>query len=101
MAIRCDLCGKGKIFGLQHRHHRGVAGGQWKKRAQKTAKLSLPNLHSYRGVIAGEKVVWRLCTKCLRLVKKENADIKQKESVRKIAADSIAKKDVKKAVASV
>jgi ribosomal protein L28 len=90
MAIRCGLCSKGKIYGLSHRHHRGVAGGQWKKRAPKTAKTNFPNLHTYRGSIAGIKGVWHLCTKCQRLIKQEAKDILAKVEIKKLAVKEIA-----------
>jgi len=77
MAYRCDRCGKGKLYGLTHRHHRGVAGGQWKQRAPKTQKVSLPNLHTFRGDFDGKKGVWKFCTKCLRTVKKEQSVLKK------------------------
>jgi len=103
MAIRCDLCGKGKVFGLSHRHHRGVAGGQWKKRAPKTAKLNLPNLHTYRGSIAGIKGVWHLCTKCQRLIKQEAKDILAKIEIKKsvVGKEVSASKKASKIVAVV
>lgn len=53
------------------RHHRGVAGGKWKHRAPKTLKIVLPNLHSFKGLLNGKKGKWRLCTKCLRIVKEQ------------------------------
>ena len=65
MAYACDLCGKTALYGRQGRHHKGVAGGKWKKRAPKTRKVFLPNLHWAK--IAGVRL--RLCTKCLRLMK--------------------------------
>jgi len=71
MAYKCDRCGKGKIVTRQQRHHKGVAGGKWKHRAPKTRKVLLPNLHAFNGVLNGKKGKWRLCTKCLRIVKKE------------------------------
>lgn len=84
MAYRCDLCSKGKSFGLSHRHHRGVAGGQWKKRAQKTAKLALPNLHTLRFEIGGVKKIWKLCTKCQRLIKEELKNSVSKKEMLKV-----------------
>ncbi|PIU02219.1 hypothetical protein COT66_01415 [Candidatus Shapirobacteria bacterium CG09_land_8_20_14_0_10_49_15] len=70
MAYQCDRCGKGRLIGRQQRHHKGVAGGKWLHRAPKTVKISQPNLHAFRGVLDGVAGKWRLCTKCLRLVKK-------------------------------
>lgn len=78
MAYRCDRCGKERLIGRQQRHKRGVAGGKWKRRAPKTRKISLPNLQSFKGILNGKKGKWRLCTKCLKVVKKE-----QKKSIAK------------------
>ncbi len=70
MAYLCDRCGKGKIVVSQRRHKKGIAGGQWKFRAPQTKRVVFPNLHPYSGVLNGKKGKWRLCTKCLRIVKK-------------------------------
>ncbi len=71
MAFKCDQCGKGIVITSQQRHKRGVAGGRWKYRAPKSRKILKPNLQTYRGVLNGEKGVWKLCAKCLKKVKKE------------------------------
>ncbi|MGB9637330.1 MAG: large ribosomal subunit protein bL28 [Microgenomates group bacterium] len=68
MSRVCDLCGKKKQIGRQSRHRKGVAGKQWAKRAQKTVRVFKPNLQSV--TINGKKMT--LCTKCLKLMKKEN-----------------------------
>jgi len=83
MAYKCDRCGKGRLVLRQSRHHRGVAGGQWKRRAQKTVKISKPNLHAFKGVLKGKKGRWRLCTKCLRRTKKEQPTPKPKITLKK------------------
>lgn len=70
MAMKCDNCGKGRVVGRQHRHHKGVAGGRWLKRAPKTQKIFQPNLHWARIKVGGGVKRMRLCTKCLRLLKK-------------------------------
>lgn len=49
------------------RHHPGVAGAQWLKRAQKTKRVWRPNLHKYRGK--------KYCTKCLRKIKNQVSGI--------------------------
>lgn len=68
--MRCDICGKGVLIGRNVSHSR-----------QRTRKLSLPNLHSFRGILNGKKGKWKLCTKCLRKVKKLiKADVKADES---------------------
>lgn len=73
MAFKCDLCSKGIMVGLQHRHHAGVAGNRWNRRAPKTQKVFKPNLHVAHIMQDGSKVKVKLCTKCLRMVKKQNA----------------------------
>lgn len=80
MAYKCDLCGKGKRITRIGKHHKGVAGGKWKHRAPKTPRVLKPNLHSFNGILNGKKGKWLLCTKCLRKVKKEQA---QKPKVEK------------------
>ncbi len=59
------------MIGRSHRHHKGVAGGKWRQRAQKTPKVFRPNLHTFKGFLKGQKGKWLLCTKCLRKVKAE------------------------------
>lgn len=71
---RCARCGRGKQYGTLSRHHRGVAGGQWAKRAQKTLKVFKPNLHRAWILVKGKKTRVSLCTKCLRIVKKEQPE---------------------------
>lgn len=66
MSYECDYCGKGVQVGRNIRHKRGVAGGRWKRKAQKTRRIWKPNLHNTRVVENGEVVQRRLCTKCLR-----------------------------------
>ncbi len=65
MAKVCDLCGKKAAFGRRSRHHRGVAGRQWAKRAQKKVKVFKPNLQ--KTTIEGRKLT--VCTKCLKLLR--------------------------------
>lgn len=78
MAMKCFLCHKGRMVGRQHKHHPGVAGGRWKRRAPKTLKIFKPNLHWTKIKIEGTPKRVRLCTKCLRIVKE---DLKPKPSV--------------------
>lgn len=67
----CYHCGKGIIFGRRHTHHRGVAGGRWKKRAPKTRRIFRPNLQHVDIVEDGEVKKVRLCAKCLKRIKKD------------------------------
>lgn len=68
-------------MGRQHTHHRGVAGGRWKKRAPKTAKAFAPNLQKVKIMVGAVMKQVKLCTKCIKRVKKDIADGK-KPSVR-------------------
>ncbi|MDO8461014.1 MAG: bL28 family ribosomal protein [bacterium] len=91
MAMKCDMCGKGRMVGKQHKHHPGVAGGRWLKRAPKTQKIFKPNLHYARiqasilsaGLRGARRV--RLCTKCLRIAKEKM----KKESAPKVESQQI------------
>ncbi|HCM81954.1 TPA: 50S ribosomal protein L28 [Patescibacteria group bacterium] len=69
MAYRCDLCDKKTHAGRQHTHHAGVAGGQWKKKAQKTLRNYAPNLHYATIPINGVMTRVRACTKCIKRVR--------------------------------
>lgn len=63
---KCDICGKG----VQHGHNiRHTHTGQWMKRASKTRKIFLPNLH--RGMVKIDGVIKRVkaCASCLALHK--------------------------------
>ncbi|OGK12656.1 hypothetical protein A3I50_05175 [Candidatus Roizmanbacteria bacterium RIFCSPLOWO2_02_FULL_37_9] len=68
---KCYHCGKSIIFGRRHTHHRGVAGGRWKKRAPKTSRIFKPNLQHVDIIEDGEVKRVRLCTKCLKRIKKD------------------------------
>lgn len=67
----CFHCGKGAIYGKSHTHHRGVAGGRWKKKATKTSRLFKPNLQPVEIVEDGAVMRVQLCTKCLKRIKKD------------------------------
>ena len=69
--MECYHCGKTVIFGRSHTHHRGVAGGRWKKRAPKTRKIFSPNLQRFTILEAGKKKQVKLCTKCVKRIKKD------------------------------
>ncbi|MDA1316859.1 MAG: hypothetical protein O3B87_02425 [bacterium] len=75
--MKCFHCEKGAILGRSHTHHRGVAGGRWKKRAPKTAKLFRPNLQPVKIMLNGIETRVKLCTKCLKRIKKDLTDGKK------------------------
>ncbi len=103
----CFHCGKGILMGRSHTHHRGVAGGRWKKRAPKTAKAFAPNLQKVKIMIGGVEKQVRLCTKCIKRVKKDILDKKTpfvrfasfEKTAKAVEANkvAVAKKTVKKA----
>lgn len=74
---RCYITGKGNMYGRSHTHHRGVAGGRWKKRAQKTARIFKPNLQTVSIIEQGVRKQIRISTKALKRVKKDMADGKK------------------------
>ncbi len=71
MAYKCFNCGKGNWRGSRSQHHKGVAGGQWKHKAQKSAKLFRANLHSLRVIIDETIQRVKLCTDCISLLRKD------------------------------
>lgn len=74
---KCFHCGKGIIFGRRHTHHRGVAGGRWKKRAPKTQRIFRPNLQKVSIIIDGSEKRVKLCTKCLKRIRKDMTEGKR------------------------
>lgn len=71
MSNRCLLCDKKIQIGISSRHHRGVAGSQWLKRAQKTKRSFKPNLQW--STIDGVRI--KVCAKCLKLIKKDQTPV--------------------------
>lgn len=69
MASRCDICEKKGSMGRSHTHHTGVAGGQWKKRAQTTIRSFKPNLHWVTLPVNGVATRIRACTRCIKRIK--------------------------------
>lgn len=69
MALKCDLCSKKTVAGGSHVHHRGVAGGQWKRRAQHTKRSIAPNLHWVTKSINGSLVRMKACANCIKRIR--------------------------------
>ncbi len=72
--MECYHCGKSIVFGHSHTHHRGVAGGRWKKRAPKTQKIFKPNLQKIAILVNGKSKSVKLCTKCIKRIRKDMRD---------------------------
>jgi len=81
MALVCDNCGKGMVYGRQSTHHRGVAGKRWRKRAQTTLRTFKPNLQKIAVNVNGKKVTMKLCTNCIKLFKKQGKLMPTKRAV--------------------
>jgi large subunit ribosomal protein L28 len=59
MAMKCMNCGKGVMYGHNVSHAKN-----------RTRKIFKPNLHAAKIIVGTMKKSVRLCTKCLRMVKK-------------------------------
>ena len=64
----CQLCGKKSVIQKSGAHQ---YGGGWAMRATKKRAVWQVNLHSVKVTYNGVRKTMRLCTKCLRRVKKE------------------------------
>jgi ribosomal protein L28 len=71
---RCYITGKGNLYGRSHTHHRGVAGGRWKKRAQKTPRIFKANLQPVTILVEGVRKQVKISARALKRVKKDIAD---------------------------
>ncbi|MGQ9617958.1 MAG: 50S ribosomal protein L28 [Candidatus Aminicenantia bacterium] len=55
MARRCEICGKGPIFGHNISHSHRVTNRRWN-----------PNLQRVHAIIDGKRKRIRVCTQCLK-----------------------------------
>lgn len=72
--MECYHCGKTSLYGRSHTHHRGVAGGRWKKRAPKTQRIFKPNLQKMEILEKGDLKTVKMCAKCIKRVRKDLTD---------------------------
>lgn len=77
MPATCFHCGKSSLYGRSHTHRRGVAGGRWKKRAQKTLRVFKANLQKATITDSGMTKQVRFCAKCIKRMKKDTLDGKK------------------------
>ncbi len=70
MAYICEICNKKTVVGRSQKHKRGVAGKRWKKRVKATPRLFRPNLQNVTLKINEKIEKKRICTKCLKAIKK-------------------------------
>lgn len=66
MAMICDNCGKGIMYGHKVSHAKNRSNRTWK-----------PNLHKKTVIFNGKKTNARLCTKCIKLFKKAEIALKE------------------------
>lgn len=78
MSYQCQICQKKTVSGSSQQHQRGVAGKRWKKRAEKTKRLFIPNLQSVTVLMGTIEYKMKLCTKCIKRIRnyKSIGDIK-------------------------
>lgn len=86
MALKCDICGKGRTIGKSGSHK---YGGGWAMRAHKTKRIWRPNLQQCK--VNGQKM--KLCTKCLKRVKFEQR--KKAEQLAKVKKELVVEKPQK------
>lgn len=70
----CYVSGKTSMHGRTHTHHRGVAGGRWKKRAPKVNRVFKPNLQTVMIMENGAPKKVKLATKVIKRVRKDILD---------------------------
>jgi len=70
MSYICQICGKSTSVGRSQKHKRGVAGKRWKNRGPVTARLFKPNLKRVTLKVNNEVKKMRICTRCLKRIKK-------------------------------
>lgn len=89
MAYQCFNCDKGNRESTRSQHHKGVAGGSWKHKAQKSAKLFKANLHHVKLLVNGTPKRVKLCTDCISMMRK-TGKLATHVSKRNFQASSIA-----------
>lgn len=95
MAYRCDLCNKKTRAGRSRTHKRGVAGGQWKKRAPVTLRKFKPNLHNATVTIKGVETRVKACAKCIKRIKFENKKLEEQVHAKEKNVQKEVQKEVK------
>ncbi len=67
---KCDICGKGTIYGRNIRHKHS---GRWERKAPRTNRVFRANVQKKTFVIDGRPVKLNVCTRCLRTQVKVSA----------------------------
>lgn len=69
MAMKCDNCAKGIMYGHKVSHAKNRSNRTWK-----------PNLHKKTVVFNGKKMNAKLCTKCIKLFKKAEIALQEQKA---------------------
>ncbi len=82
--VKCEICGKGVQYGHNIRHSHT---GNWEKRATKTRRLFMPNLHKGRVLIGGVVKNVKACASCIAQFKAPH--ILRADKVSKVIAATV------------
>ncbi len=83
----CDICGKGVQYGHNVRH---THSGQWMKRATKTRKIFLPNLHRGKVLMSGAVKSVKACASCMAQFKVPAAKLLEIKAQRAVSVTASA-----------
>jgi ribosomal protein L28 len=75
MSYKCDACEKGSMRTTKGKHRPGKSSKKFRYRAQKVIRVLKPNLHNAKIQINGGTQRVRLCTKCLRTITTQEAEV--------------------------
>jgi large subunit ribosomal protein L28 len=70
VATRCEVCGKGTVFG---RHIRSNVSALWALRAPKKSRVFKANIQKTTIMRDGRPVSVNMCTRCMRTLAKTEA----------------------------
>lgn len=59
---RCDICNKGKVYGVEYSHSHRKTNRSW-----------MPNVKKVRAIVNGTPKTIHVCTRCLRSGKVQRA----------------------------
>ena len=79
MAMKCDNCSKGIMYGHKVSHAKNRSNRTWK-----------PNLHNKKVVMEGRNMNLKLCTKCIRLFKKAGQAVVDQKAMSSTAPSATA-----------
>lgn len=60
---KCDVCGKGTVYGRNIRHKHS---GRWERKAPRTNRLFRANVQKRTITVGGRQYWLKMCTRCMR-----------------------------------